>query len=104
MAQELQIVNDTVKMIQETTELFYQQKQEAAFQKMGNVLTQILAAVDTLHQYAEQKEDFSFDEARVASSLTEAMEAMEAGDTVLLADILQYDFAEYLQEVAEAIV
>lgn len=99
MGQEKKIVEDTIQVIRETTELFYQQKVNEAYKKMQDTLTSILQTVDTLHEYKCADEGFSLNEERVAASLTEAMNAMEAGDTVLLADILEYDFIEYLQEL-----
>lgn len=99
MSQEKKIVESAVQIIKETTELFYQQKTAEAYEKMQETLGAILQAVDILHEYKCANESFSLEEERIAVSLTEAMQAMESGDTVLLADILEYDFVEYLQEL-----
>ena len=98
MAQEKECVLKTIGIIQQTTELFYQQKEKAGFQKMNETVAAITQMVDILHQYKEENASFVYDETQVLKSLTEALGAMEAGDTVLLADILEYDFVEYLQE------
>ena len=92
-------INNTIKTIQTTTEYFYQQKADKGFENMENTIVSIGQLVDELHQYKQEHSDFVFDENKVAQSLTEALEAMQKGDTVLLADILEYDFIEYLQEV-----
>lgn len=99
MAQEKKIVEDTIQVIRKTTELFYQQKTKEAYGSMQDTLSGIMQVVDVLHAYKLEHENFSLEEERIASSLTEAMNAMEAGDTVLLADVLEYDFIEYLQEM-----
>lgn len=99
MVEEKKCVLKTIDIIQQTTELFYQQKERDGFQQMNQTVAAITEMVDVLHQYKEGNASFAYDEAQVLKSLTEAMEAMEAGDTVLLADILEYDFVEYLQEV-----
>lgn len=101
MEQEKECVERTIRIIQQTTELFYRQKQTEGFQKMQDTVAAITQMVDTLHQYKEEHENFAYDEMAVVKALTEAMDAMEAGDTVLLADILEYDFVEYLQEAVE---
>lgn len=67
---------------------------------MQDAIAGIMQVVDVLHEYKCAHEEFLLDETRIAGSLTEAMNAMEAGDTVLLADILEYDFIEYLQELS----
>ena len=99
MNQERKIVENTIEVIRETTNLFYQQKAKEAYAKMPDTLTVITQAVDTLHEYKCANESFPLEEERIAASLTDALGAMEVGDTVLLSDILEYDFIEYLQEL-----
>lgn len=99
MSQERKAVETAVEVIRENTELFYQQKAAEGYAKMENTLAAILQAVDILHEYKNAHEGFRLEEERIAASLTEALQAMEAGDTVLLSDILEYDFVEYLQEL-----
>lgn len=100
MCQEKKIIVNAVQLIRETTELFYQQRVKEGYNKMQDTIAGIMQVVDVLHEYKSVHEEFSLDETRIAGSLTEAMNAMEAGDTVLLADILEYDFIEYLQELS----
>ena len=99
MSQEKKIVEETIEEIKKTTELFYNGKKEEAYNQMQEAISVIIQMVDVLHEYHCEHESFSFDEKRVATALTEAMQAMEAGDTTLVADILEYDFVEYLQEL-----
>lgn len=41
------------------------------------------------------------DDKKIFSILSNAMEALESDDKVLLADILQYDFIEYIESLVE---
>lgn len=100
MSQEKKVITNTVQTVRGTTELFYQQKDKEGYIKMQDTIAGIMQVVDVLHEYKCVHEEFSLDETRIAGALTEAMNAMEAGDTVLLADILEYDFIEYLQELS----
>lgn len=101
MCQEKQIITNTVQTIRKTTELFYQEKVQEGYTVMQDTIAAIMQVVDALHEYKCSHEEFSLDEIRIADSLTEAVNAMEAGDTVLLADILEYDFIEYLEELSK---
>ncbi len=100
MCQEKKVIVDAIQIVRETTELFYQQKIQEGYTKMQDAIAGIMQVVDVLHEYKSVHEEFSLDENRIVGSLTEAMNAMETGDTVLLADILEYDFIEYLQELS----
>ena len=44
---------------------------------------------------------FAMDDKKIFSILSNAMEALESDDKVLLADILQYDFIEYIESLVE---
>ena len=55
--------------------------------------------IDTLYKYYCVSEPFLFDEKWAAIALVEVMQVMEADDNRLVADILKYDFVEYLQEL-----
>lgn len=101
MSQEKQTVLNAIQAIRENTELFYQQKTQEAYIKMQDTINFILQAVEALNQYAAGHEGFAVDSQRLVTSLTEAMNAMEEKDEILLADILEYDFVEYLQELTE---
>lgn len=59
----------------------------------------MMTAIDTLFTFRAEHEGFVFDEVKITNTLKEAMEALQNMDMVLLADILQYDYLEYMQEV-----
>lgn len=101
MSEKKKVIENTIEALQETVDLFYQQKKNEALNKLNSVLGQLMNAVDTLFAYKSEHEEFPLDDSKVTESLKDAMNALQSGDHVLLADILQYDFLEYMQELSE---
>lgn len=101
MNQKKELVVNTIERIKETVDLFYQQKQKTALNELNTVLVDITASIDVLFEYKAAHTEFALDEAKITESLKEAMEALQNMDTVLLADILQYDFVEYMEELVQ---
>ncbi len=94
-----QSINDVIEQIDEATDLFYKQNNKLALEKFQNVISQIVIMVDSLFKYKEKDPVFNFDEKKMTDILTEAMNALQDIDLVLLADVMQYDFKEYLEEL-----
>ena len=101
MSRQKEIVESTIEDIKDTVDLFYQQKDSEALKKFEIVIGGMMNSMDALVEYRNDNESFEFDEQRISNTLTEAMNALQDGDLVLLADILQYDFLEYMQELAD---
>lgn len=101
MSKEKESVIEIIQQIEQNMELFYQQKDEEALKEFNLVLREIMAMVDILFAYRENHLDFSVDEDKIKSSLAEALNALESRDLVLLADVIQYDFVEYVNELVE---
>lgn len=101
MSQQKDKIEQVIEEIDEVVDLFYQQKLKTALERLDNVLADIAQAMDCLFQYREEREEFDFDEKKLTETLKEAMSALGEQDLVLLADILQYDFREYLEELVE---
>lgn len=101
MSEEKQKVVNTTDEIQEVIELFYEQNDKEAFEKFNLAIGNIMSMVDILHNYKNINTDLEFDEIKVCNILKEAMDALQSDDKVLLADILQYDFVEYMNDLAE---
>lgn len=102
MSNEKDLLINTLNLIHNNTELFYQQKKSEGYAMMQQTVEKITEIVNVLHNYKEVHQELPYDEVQVLSSLSEVVEAMENKDTVLLSDILEYDFVEYLQGVADA--
>lgn len=101
MSQQKDIVVKSITEIEEVVELFYQQKLQEALDKFQVVISGIMAAIDALFTFRTEHEGFAFDEVRITNTLKDAMNALEDRDMVLLADILQYDYLEYMNELLE---
>lgn len=101
MSRQKEIIESTIEDIKDTVDLFYQQKDAEALKKFEVVIGGIMNSMDALVEYRNDNESFEFEEERISNTLTEAMNALQDGDLVLLADILQYDFLEYMQELAD---
>lgn len=90
-----QIIN-TIDELQKIVDLFYQQKNQEAFEKMDNALKDLENSINIIAMYQEEHADLVMDENKIYNTLKDAMDALEKGDVVLLADIFQYEFIEYL--------
>ena len=101
MSRQKEIIESTIEDIKDTVDLFYQQKDAEALKKFEIVIGGMMNSMDALVEYRNDNESFEFDEQRISNTLTEAMNALQDGDFVLLADILQYDFLEYMQELKD---
>lgn len=101
MSQEKELIVETIDEIRNTVELFYQQKQKQALNRLEAVIGKITIAVDTLFAYNHANDEFEMDEEKLKDSLKECMGALEDSDFILMADILQYDFAEYMEELTK---
>ena len=99
MSAEKELVKNILEEVKESIDLFYQQKTGEALQQFDLVLGKVMTMVDTLFGYKEAHADFSLDEEKVKGVLTEALTALEDKDMILLADIIQYDFVEYVEEL-----
>lgn len=99
MSQQKESVQKSVKEVEEVIDLFYQQKLQEALNKFESVLGNMMIAIDALFTYKAENKEFQFDEIKLTNTLKDAMRALEEGDMVLLADILQYDYLEYMQEL-----
>ena len=88
-----------IDRVQDVIDLFYQQNNAEAFGKFGNIIGDMTHAVDMLASYKAEHSDFDMDETKICDILNEAMKALEDRDTVLMADILQYDFVEYIGDL-----
>ncbi len=101
MSREKEIVLEVLQKIEQNMELFYQQKNMEALGEFQQVLVLMMNMVDAVFAYRDTHEGFELDEEKIKAALTEAMSALENNDYVLLADVIQYDFVEYMQELTE---
>lgn len=94
------VIDSAISVIDDMTELFYQQKKNEALAKMNDVLDNILKVNDTIAQINDISDE---DRQRLVVILGEAVKAMESKDYVLLADILKYDMIDILNEYKQSL-
>lgn len=95
---------DIINRIEFITDLFYKQKTESAFENLNVILNDLTNIIDTIYSFRNLNDNLDFDTNLFISKLSEALQAMEKGDTILLADILLYDLSEQLKVFYEAIL
>lgn len=96
-------VRDTLQELRECVDYFYQQKNQDALQKLELVLGKMQYVIDMLFSYQQEKSTLELDENRIMNILKNALDALEGGDYILLADIIQYDFVDYMEELVSTI-
>lgn len=94
MSEEKQYINQTIKKINEMTELLYQEQIQDALAIMNEILDRILHISEFIMPVNQIEEA---DKTKVIGILGDAMNAMEQKDYVLLADVLHYDMIEILE-------
>lgn len=104
MSETKQYITDTIQEIQDTMELFYQQQNQDALSQFNVVLGKMANMIDSIFAYREEHQDFVLDEEKIQESLVMAMNALQDEDMVLLADTIQYEFVEYVNQLADAMV
>lgn len=92
----------TINELQDIVDLLYQQNDKEAFEKLDTTLVDVEDTVDIMVSYQKENQEFAIDMNKIYSTLKQAMEALEAGDKVLVADIFQYELIEYLNELSSA--
>ena len=90
-----------ITKIEEVTDLLYKQKNNEGYALLNSALINVTAAIDQLFAYKIENNSLNIDENKLISNLTEAMHAMEEKDTVLLADILQYEIVEQFKTIVK---
>lgn len=91
-------IDDAIQIIEINTDLFYQNKIDEGYKYLDNTLVKISEAIEEVIKYQDSSgQDIQGE--RIVGILTEAMKALEMKDALLLADILQYELKEILDEV-----
>ena len=101
MSKEKTQIMETINKVQDVVDLFYQQNDKDALEKFAVILEDMTKAIDNLAAYKAQNAGFEMDEVKIFNILNEAINALQSDDKVLMADVLQYDFIEYISQLAE---
>lgn len=88
-------LGQAIDIIDQTTDLFYQQKNEDGYKLLDQVFEKLLYAANEIfndsiiNQNEESKIKFD-------NLLNNAMETLKRNDIILLSDILQFEIKEFL--------
>lgn len=93
-----EMINQVTTGISQVTESFYQGKDNEGYLKLNGVISDLMSLIEKMIEYKGSEE--SQGEEQLMQTVTEAMNALEQKDTILLSDILQYDLADQLQSIA----
>ncbi len=91
------LIENTTTKIENVTDLFYQHKDHEGYLRLDEMIGQLMELAEGLKAVVSQKPDLEVQE--FLEVLTEAVNALEEKDTVLLSDILQYDLIDQLQAI-----
>lgn len=97
------LITDAIESIDQTTEIFYQQKMDEGYKQLEITLAVLTKAIDTLFQYKAAGNPIEMDEQQLTGVLSEALKAMQERDTVLLSDIMQYELKESLGNIVSSL-
>ena len=101
MNEKTELIDKTCEAIRRTSELFYQQNVNDGLTMMPIVLDAIASVSNSIMQSENISEE---DGKKLSNVLNEALGAMQEKDYVMLADILQYDIIELLEEYRDMFV
>lgn len=104
----MRIIKDKIDIaidrIDENTKLFYQNKIDEGYAQLDETLRIIGIAIDDILRFQKESKNESASEAKLVQVLTEAMNALEVRDTLLLSDILLYELKEVFNEIREELI
>jgi acetyl-CoA carboxylase beta subunit len=91
-------ITEAIDAISRVTDLFYQSKTEEGYKELEKVLIVLNNMVNVIAMEARNGVNILLDEGKLNEILTEAMKALEAGDTILFSDIFEYDLKDLLAQ------
>jgi hypothetical protein len=91
-------INRILEEIAQVTDMLYQQKLNEGYEKLNGTLTNLINVTEKIFEY-KQHNSITFDENKFIGGLSQAMNAMELKDSVLLADILLFEIAKQLKDM-----
>jgi hypothetical protein len=91
-------IQDAVQAIEQTTTLFYQQKNSEGYQQLNQTLNSLMQAVDVIITAKVNGNHINIDEQKLNAVLGRAMTAIENEDTILLSDILVFELKCMLED------
>lgn len=88
-----------LKAIDITTELFYQQKVKEGYGRIEDIIICVTELIN--YMSSQNGKEYEINGQELTSILYDAMQSIEVNDTILLADILQYELKEEIQRLMD---
>lgn len=92
-------IEGIIQSIDDTTLLFYQQKNEDGYAQLDQLLGKIMQGMNDILLLKANGHNIPLQEDQLNQVLFKAMKAMESKDTILLSDILSYEVKVLLNNV-----
>lgn len=89
--------------LHDIAELIYQQRINEGYAKLNLTLAHLSVVYDAILAYKQEHPELEIDQIHLLENLSAAMQAMTNNDAVLLADIIQYDICEQLDNILKQI-
>lgn len=84
-------VNEALECIEQTTTLFYQQKNKEGYLSLNLTLNTLINTINLILSPELENNEIYIDEQKLNTILANAMKAIELNDTILLSDILIFE-------------
>lgn len=95
------LLKQMISTIDDITDKFYKQEEQEGYQLLNQSLDMIARIMEWL--IIDNIDTTPTKHLEIIKYLEEALQAMEAKDTILLADILQYELRERFQVILDAL-
>lgn len=93
-----QMIMDTSRAIENNTALFYQQKNKEGYEMLEDTLTLLIQTTNGILDSQIENLELYIDGQELNGILSNAMNAIESGDTILLSDIFSFDLKPLLEK------
>lgn len=97
------IMTDTIDSIEETCTIFYQQKNDEGYQLLDTTIRLLTSVIEELYTLKSKGINIGINENILMIKFSEAMDALQIKDTILLSDILQFEVLELIKIVKRTI-
>lgn len=91
-------IDNVINELHQIVDLLYKQDKDNAYIKLNTGLISLSNLIDNIYRFNINNENYSFDVNKLTLALGEGLNAMELFDLTLLADILNYEIIELLNE------
>jgi len=90
-------IKEAIQSIDRVTDLLYKWNTSLAYEYLDETFRLLSSTIDQIFQYQVNGHDIGIEVNNIMNILNLAMKAIEEKDTILLADILNYDLKELLK-------